>query len=323
MPDQPPRRRRSTAVPEQIRPPGCYAELHCRSNYSFLEGASHPDELVNRAAELGLAALALTDRNSLAGVVRAHVAAREAGLKLLIGAEITPVDAPPVILLAADRAAYGRLSTLITVGRRNAAKGDCRLSLDDVARHSAGLIACIPLSPLVTGRSTGDRSVAMLHQYRDCFGDRCYGLAELHCGPDDELLLNQIRRLADQVGIPLAAANDVHYHVADRQPLQDVLTAVRHGCTVAELGRRRFPNAERHLKSARTMQQLFAALPEAISRTREIADRCTFSLEELRYEYPEELCPPGREPYEYLEELTWKGARDRYPEGIPRKVGTS
>ncbi len=316
MPDQPPQKRRVTTSPVPAMSKGSYAELHCRTNFSFLEGASHPDELVNRAAELGLAALAITDRNSVAGVVRAHVAAKEAGLKLLIGAEMTPDDAPPVVLLATDRQAYGRLSKLITYGRRNAPKGECRLNFQDITRHGEGLLACVPLADCLIK----DRHV-WLNRYRECFGDRCYGLAELHRGSHDGLLLDRMSRLTREAGVPLLAANDVHYHVPARQPLQDVLTAIRHGCTVAELGSRRFPNAERHLKAAQAMQQLFRREPEAVTRTLEVAGRCTFSLDELRYEYPEELCPDGQEPFAWLEHLTWAGARDRYPAGIPKHVG--
>jgi error-prone DNA polymerase len=320
MPDQPPDKRRCVDPPRPAHAAGCYAELHCRTNFSFLEGASHADELVNRASELGLAALAITDWNSVAGVVRAHVAAKETGLKLLIGAEITPRDAPPVILLATDRAAYGRLSMLITQGRRHAPKGECSLTFDDVSRYSAGLLACVPLSNcLADGQSVWPS------RYRECFGGGdgggCYGLAELDRGPNDGLKLDRMKRLADAADVPLTAANNVHYHEPGRQPLHDVLTAVRHGCTVAELGSRRFPNAERHLKSAEAMLPLFADAPEAVYRTREIADRCTFSLDQLRYEYPEELCPAGRKPREYLEQLTWQGAQQRYPQGVPRKVG--
>jgi error-prone DNA polymerase len=174
-----------------------YAELHCRTNYSFLEGASHADELAARAKELGLHSLAVTDRNSLAGVVRAHVAAKEAGLRLLIGAEIVPADGPALVLLASDRAAYGRLSRLITVGRRRAPKGECRLTISDVAEHAEGLICCIPLSTETRLRferrfqpevpcTVGDQDLLKL---REIFSDRCYGLAELHSGPADELLL--------------------------------------------------------------------------------------------------------------------------------------
>jgi error-prone DNA polymerase len=288
-----------------------YAELHCRTNFSFLEGASHPDELVRQAAELGYPALAITDRNSLAGVVRAHVAAKEVGLKLLIGAEITPVDATPVLLWATDRAAYGRLARLLTRGRRAAAKGECRLTLDDVAAHEQGLLAGVPL------RSTPTED---LHRYRDIFGDRCYALAELHHGSDDRRLLQKMIQQAREARLALVAANDVHYHVAARRPLQDVLTAIRHGCPVAELGERIFANAERHLKSPAIMAELFAAVPQAIARTIEVVSRCTFSLNELRYEYPEELCPPDKTPLEHLTDLVRKGVPGRYPNGVSEKV---
>jgi error-prone DNA polymerase len=323
-----------------------YAELHCRTNFSFLEGASHADELVARAAELGYAALAVTDRNSLAGVVRAHVAAKDAGLKLLVGAEITPVDAPPVLLWATDRASYGRLAKLLTLGRRAAPKGECRLTFDDVAAHAAGLLAGvmlaakseIPISKSETNsnakKANDDRAsmsnfgfvsdfdirISNLSRYRDVFADRCYAVAELHRGPSDQRLLQQMAQTARQARAPLVAANGVHYHVAERRFLQDVLTAIRHGCSVAELGERIFPNGERHLKSPAEMAELFADCPEAIARTVEVAERCGFSLNELRYEYPEELCPPGTTPLDYLTRLTWEGAHQHYPAGIPDKV---
>ncbi len=331
MPDLPPPKRRPLPIkppadaagpaenektpPPPPPPPPPYAELHCRTNFSFLEGASHPDELAVRAAELGYRALAITDSNSLAGVVRAHVAAKEIGLKLLIGAEITPVDAPALALLATDRSAYGRLSRLITRGRRNAEKGSCRLTFEDVAEHAEGLIACV-----VSRDGDEEQLETSLPRYRDLFGDRCYLLAELHCGPDDRSHLSRLMRAARTTGVPLVAANDVHYHDPSRQPLQDVLTATRHGCTVAELGHRRFPNAERHLRSPADMVRIFAECPEAVARTVEVADRCTFSLDELRYEYPEELCPPGLTPLEHLTRLTWDGARWRYPHGLPEKA---
>jgi error-prone DNA polymerase len=320
MPDQPlPKRQPHLSGPVQAPAPAQrYAELHCRTNFSFLEGASYPDELVHRAAELGYIALAITDRNSLAGVVRAHVTAKEMGLKLLIGAEVTPDDAPPVVLLATDRAAYGRLCRLLTTGRRRAPKGECHLTFDDVAQQAAGLLACIPLAPVVEQGPT-----AAVHRYREVFGDCCYTLAELHLGPDDARLLEKMQQLAQRVKAPLAAANDVHYHRPERRYLQDVLTAIRHGCTVAELGDRMFPNAERSLKAPHEMAALFAACPDAVARTVEIADRCTFSLDDLRYEYPTELSPAGMTPLEYLTRLTWDGARRRYPHGIPDKVHQS
>src|SRR5262245_19758269 len=184
-----------------------YAELHCRTNFSFLEGASHADELVLWAAELGYKALAITDRNSVAGVVRAHVAAKQAGLKLLIGAEVTPVDTTPVLLWATDRASYGRLARLLTLGRRAAPKGECRLTFDDVAAHAAGLLAGVLLAPMASGgreptdsrlgpgscRSSGGGAHGirppLAMDYRAVFGERCYAVAELHRGPADRRLL--------------------------------------------------------------------------------------------------------------------------------------
>ena len=317
MPESPPSKRRPTwgkfptCPPETLR----YAELHCRTNYTFLEGASHPDELVTRAAALGLSALAITDRNSLAGVVRAHVAAKEAKLKLLIGAEITPVDASPVVLWAMNRTGYANLCRLITHGRRNAPKGECRLVLADVAERAEGLLAGVLLNQVHESQCAQS-----LTRYLDLFGDRVYALAELHRGPNDRQRLAVWQQQTRQAGISLIAANDVHCHTRERQQLQDVLAAIRHGCTVAELGERRFPNAERCLQSATEMSALFAECPDAVARTIEVSDRCNFSLDELRYEYPEELCPRGLTAIQHLINLTWRGAKERYPRGVPAKV---
>jgi error-prone DNA polymerase len=301
----------NTATQHEIR----YAELRCKTNFSFLRGASHPDELVARAAELGYAALAITDHNSLAGVVRAHVAAKAASFKLLIGAEITPKDAPVVLLYAPDLAAYGRLSRLITRGRRSAEKGECLLHFNDVAEHAAGLLAAVVLPD-----ATAPDDLPHLHRYREAFDDRCHLTASLHRGPDDDRELERLAQLARRARVPLVASNDVHYHAPNRRPLHDVLTAVRHGLTVADLGALRFPNGERYLKSPTQMAELFARFPRALREGAELADRCTFSLDELRYEYPEELCPPGLTLQEHLAGLTWAGARERYPSGVPERV---
>ncbi len=311
MPDQPDSKRRLIeTAPIRCRAPAAYAELHCKTNFSFLEGASHPDELVCTAASYGYAALAITDRNSLASVVRAHSAAKQAKLKLLIGAELTPTDAPGIVVLATDRPSYGRLSRLITIGRRKAPKGQCQLSFDDIADQSGGLLAA------VVGETTSDD----LWRYREVFGDRCYLLAELHRGPHDEQELQLRIALAKQCHVPLVAANDVHFHAPHRRALADVLTATKHGCTITEAGELLFPNAARYLKPIEEMQELFAAAPDAVRRTVEVASRCSFSLDELRYEYPEELTPQGQSPLEYLTGITWQGARQRYPAGIPAKV---
>jgi error-prone DNA polymerase len=302
MPDKPEEKRTVilNAAPQMRK--GQYAELHCKTNFSFLEGASHPDELVARAGELGYHALAITDRNSLAGIVRAHAAAKQVGLKLLIGAEIVPYDAPPVVLLATDRQAYGRLARLITRGRRSAEKGECRITFDDLAEHSDGLLAGALDAP---------------ERYREVFSDRCYLLVELHHMDDERVLANAIRS-AKHAGVPLAAAGGVRFHVPSRRPLADVLTAIRVGRTIAECGELLDPNAERYLKPPEQLATMFP--PDALRRTLEIADRCTFNLDELRYDYPEELAPHGQTPLEHLSQLTWTGAGGRYPAGIPDKV---
>ncbi|HEY4312467.1 MAG TPA: error-prone DNA polymerase [Pirellulales bacterium] len=389
MPDPPPAKREvhlATPPPADVAEPAApYAELHAKTNFSFLIGASHPDELVARAAELGYRALAVTDRESLAGVVRAYAAAKTVGLKLLVGAEIHPLDAPPVVLLAIDRSGYANLSRMLSLGRRRAPKGECLLHLQDLAEHATGILALAYLPTLqATSLPMGDEPAgrdailalrereistarqvsgpppalsqrergfeipattlaelpatthsvhaphaaralntldALLH-YREIFTDRCYALAELHRGPDDRQVLAEMVRLAAQAGLPLVAANDVHYHVPERRALADVLSATRQGITVAEAGPHEFANAERHLQSPDEMAELFADHPEAIARTVEIAERCSFSLEELRYEYPEELCPPGITALAHLTQLTWHGAQKRYPQGIPPKVRT-
>ena len=362
-----------------------------------LLGLERGPELVLRAAELGYSALAVTDRHSLAGVVRAHEAAKEVGLKLLIGAEITLVDAPPVVLWATDRASYGRLSQLITRGCRRSEKGQCQLTFADLSDHAAGLLAGVVMAcsgirenseALVMARSpdrairsteglrlrqsgdlrsvtwhgqetvpqqvnateglpkrrrssvsnvarSGDRATTglhllplpkeegtdrALHRYRDLFGDRCYALAELHCGPRDEELLEAWLAMSKQARVPLVAAGDVYYHRRSRLPLADVLTATRLGCTVAEAGDALFPNAERYLKDPEEMAQRFARAPGAVERSCEVAARATFSLDELRYEYPEELAPAGETPLAYLTRLAWSGAAERYPDGVPEKV---
>jgi len=295
-----------------------YAELHCKTNFSFLEGASHPDELALRAAELGLVSLAITDRNTLAGVVRAHGAAKDLGLKLIIGAEIHLTDAPPVLLWTTDRASYGRLARLITRGRRQAPKGEFLLTLDELAEHAEGLMCGV-----LPGESIEQYENALprrLAQFREIFADRGYLVAEITRGPDDAAMLTRLEQLSRRTKLPLVAAGDVHYHARARLGLQDALTAVRLGITVAEAGDQLFANAERCLKSPLEMAERFAALPAALARTLEVAARSFFSLDELRYEYPEELAPSGEKPLEYLTRLTWAGARSRYPEGIPATV---
>ncbi len=292
-----------------------YCELHAKTNFPFLEGASHPDELVRRAAEIGCHAVAITDRASLAGIVRAHIAAKEVGIKLVVGAEVEPKDSLSVVLWASDRASYGRLCRLITVGRRRAEKGCCTLSFADLADHAEGLLAGV-----IPRLQRPDALLPRLREYRDLFGDRGYLLCELYFGPNDRRRLEWLRELSRQSGLPALAAGDVYYHHPSRAALADALAAIRLGTTVDQLGARRFTNAQRCLKTPEEIAVLWHPLPEALARTREVADRCRFSLDELRYEYPRELSPHGESPSDYLAHLTWEGARRRYPGGIPEKV---
>jgi error-prone DNA polymerase len=288
-----------------------YAELHCKTNYSFLTGASHPDELVEQAIQLDYSALAVTDENSLAGVVRAYAAARHSGMKLIVGAEVTFDDASPVVLWAMHRQGYGQLCRLLTEGRRRAPKGQCELQWQDLVEHSEGLMA---------GVLPGSSCPEDLGRYRELFGGRGYLLAELQVAGEDERRLEQLSRWSQESELPMVAAGDVLYHTPQRMPLQHVLSAIKHGTTVDLADGRLTRNAQRYLQSLAKRQATYAQFPEALERTLEIADRCVFNLDQLRYEYPEELAPAGLTPIEYLRKLSWEGARHRYGGSVPEKV---
>ncbi|MFP6749709.1 MAG: error-prone DNA polymerase [Alphaproteobacteria bacterium] len=297
-----------------------YAELQVTSNFSFLRGGSHPDELAITAAALGLAAVAITDRNSLAGVVRAHVGAKSAGVRLVVGArldlqvEAVAHGAPGLGLLCfpTDRAASGRLSELLTTGRRRAPKGECWITLEDVFEHDRGQIFVI-LPPDEPGEDFADQ--AFSDQIR-VLGRRwpgcCYLAGHYLYSGGDRRRLAHLASLAEAAETPLIATNDVHYHMPGRRPLQDVLVCIREHRTLAEAGFHLDGNAERHLKGGAEMTRLFADYPDAVARTVELAERCRFSLDELRYEYPAEPVPAGRTAQEELDRLTWIGARERY-----------
>ncbi|KAA5604923.1 error-prone DNA polymerase [Roseospira marina] len=302
--------------------PPPYAELDVTTNFTFLHGASHPDELVVTAAALGLHALAVTDRNTLAGVVRAWTAARAAGLRLIVGCRLDLEDAPSVLVYPTDRAAYGRLCTLLTLGRRRAPKGACFLSRDDLAEHAAGLIAAVlpPEEGLTDGRGMDafERELAAL---RDLFpGDTCHLAARCRLDGRDARRLATLAAVAARVGVPLLATNGVRLHTPARRPLLDVLTCIREHVTVDAAGWRLAANAEAHLKSPAAMAALFADYPDALTRTVAIADRCTFDLADLRYEYPDDITPPDRTPQQHLEDLTQAGLAWRWPEGAPASV---
>ncbi|MCW5698874.1 MAG: error-prone DNA polymerase, partial [Rhodospirillales bacterium] len=296
-----------------------YAELQVSSNFSFLRGASHPEELAVTAAALGLNAFAMTDRNTLAGVVRAHVAAKQAGIRLIVGARLDLEDAPSLLCFPTDRAAYGRLARLISLGRRRAPKGECRLMLADVLAHGDGQIIVLLLPPaaVVDREATVGSAIGAL---KSCFRDRLSIAANVLYRGDDTRRLADLATFAARHGVRLVATNDVHAHSPHRRPFQDVLTCIREHCTIAGAGYRLFANAERHLKPPAEMARLFRAYPDAIARTIEIADACRFSLDELRYEYPIDPVPDDRTPQEELTRLTRIGARERYPDGVPDSV---
>jgi error-prone DNA polymerase len=299
-----------------------YAELDVTTNFSFLRGASHPDELVYRAAELGYTAFAVTDINSVAGIVRAHQAAKEAGIKLCVGTRLRFVDAPDVLVWVQNRAGYASLCRLLTTGKRRAEKGSCILNLQDLLSVPAGLLAalvCRSIDPQV-GEPDPAAIDAAAGALKDSFGRGLSIAASRVYGPLDRMMLRHAESVSRTYGVPLLATNQVHYHDQQRQTLQDVLTCIRHGCTIRDAGFRLFPNGERFIKPPEDMHRLFSDLPAALRRTVEIAERCAFSLDELRYEYPDEIVPAGKTPASYLAELGWAGAAGRYPQGIPEKV---
>ena len=293
-----------------------YVELHCKSNFSFLEGASHPDELVERAAKLGYAGLAITDRESMAGVVRGFTPAKESELQYIVGSEVHPSDAPSMVLWPTDRDAYGRLCRLISRGRLRAKKGECELRWADVVEMNDGIIAGLlpPIAP------TDQLSHFLQTKFRDVFDDRGYLMCELHLGIDDTLSAARLRKLSIDNDVPLVAGGNVHYHAPQRMLVHDTLTAIRQGQTIDNVHANRFTNSQRHLRTLDEITRLYRDVPGAIERTTEVASRCEFSLDQLRYEYPEEIAPLGMTQIEHLRRLTWEGAKQRWPGGVPEKV---
>jgi error-prone DNA polymerase len=288
-----------------------YAELQVTTNYSFLHGASHPEELFAQAASLGLPALGIVDRNSLAGIVRAHRQADESGVRLVAGCRLDLTDAPSLLVYPTDRPAWSRLCRLLTVGKGRAGKGGCHLAWADVAAHGEGLLAVLlPEEPDATA----------LARLRADFGDRAYLALTLRRRPNDAVRLHRLAGAAAAARVATVATGDVLYHDPGRRILQDVLTCIREGTTIDAAGFRRERFADRYLRPPAEMARLFAAHPGAVARTLEIVDRCRFSLSELRYQYPSEVEDPALTPQQTLERLTWAGAAHRYPEGVADDV---
>jgi error-prone DNA polymerase len=290
--------------------PPAYAELHCLTHFTFLRGASRPAELVQRAQQLGYSALAITDECSVAGVVRAHMAVQNAengaqALQLIIGAEFTLTCGLRFVALATNRHGYARLCALITHGRRAAPKGSYQLTRADVQRHLADcLILWLPGAVPV---------VQELHWLRSCFAGNLWIAVELLLKGTDREYLAQLLAIGGDCAVPLVASGDVHMHVRGRRRLQDAVTAIRHGVTLAQAGARLYPNGERHLRECSRLARLYPA--QLLAQTLHIAQRCTFNLSELRYEYPQELVPAGETPATWLRKLVERGVRYRWPQG--------
>jgi error-prone DNA polymerase len=291
-----------------------FVELGVTSPFSFLRGASDAIELVLTALGLGMDSIGIADRNTLSGVVRMHSACTGAGIRPLIGCRLDLADAPSLLAYPTDRDGYGRLSRLLSLGKMRAEKGECELSLSDVADH-CGSIAFIawPSDDLSKFETELPRLCDSLTSLRHVAASWLYR-------GDDNVRIERLDRLARKHACTILATNDVHYHAPDRRPLQDVVTCIREKACIASAGYLLNPNAERHLKSPSEMNRLFKRWPHAISATREFADAIHFSLDELRYEYPKETVPEGRTAQQYLEHLTWKGAKEHWPDGIPEKV---
>ena len=307
-----PARQTTLALPD-------YAELHCVSNFSFQRGASHPHELVERAAALGYRALALTDECSVAGVVRAHVRAKALGLHLIVGSEFA-YPGFRLVALARNAQGWGNLCQFITAARRSAAKGSYQMGpLSDVQQLQGCELLLVP-ERTVQNATDFVAVSALLESARAQFGLNFWLVAELLLEPDDDLWLATLQQAGAAVGVPLVAAGDVHMHVRSRKPLQDVITAVRLGLPVAQCGFALQPHAERHLRQRVRLAGIYP--PELLQATVQIAQRCTFTLDEIKYQYPQEAVPPGMTPAQGLAWLTYEGAASRYPQGVPLAVHT-
>ncbi|MDR6831009.1 error-prone DNA polymerase [Bosea robiniae] len=294
-----------------------YAELQVTSHFSFLRGASSAEELFAQAALLGIQALAVVDRNSLAGIVRAHEAAKTTGVRLIVGCRLDLADGMSLLVYPTNRPAYSRLCRLLSIGKKRGGKARCHLEWSDVVAHAEGLVAV--LVPDLADEDCAFR----LRRRRESFGDRAYLALSLRRRPNDQLRLHELSNMATRMRVPTVVTNDVLFHEPARRILQDVVTCIRHNVTIDALGDRRERHADRYLKPPEEMHRLFARYPEALARTLQIAERCRFSLDELAYQYPEERDDPTLTPQETLAKLTWEGAEQRYPEGLSESVRAS
>ena len=291
-----------------------YVEMQCASYFSFLQGCSSPDDLFARAKELGMEALAIADRNTLAGIVRAHVAAEEYGVRAIIGCRLDLMDGMSLLVYPEDRAGYGRLCRLLSRGKTRAGKGGCDLAWSDVEDFNEGLIA------IFVPDEADELCAVRLRKFKAVFADRAYMALTLRHRQNDHMRLHELSNLAARHRVPTIITNDVLYHIHERAMLHDVVTCIRNRCTIDTMGDLRFKYSDRFLKSPDEMHRLFSDYREPMRRTLEIADRCRFNLSVLEYQYPEEKLMPDMPAIEVLKRLSWAGAKWRYPEGVPQKI---
>jgi error-prone DNA polymerase len=298
-----------------------YAELQVTSHFSFLRGASSCEDLFLQAKALGIEALGIVDRNSLAGIVRAHQAAKETGIRLIVGCRLDLTDGTSVLVYPIDRPAYARLCRLLSLGKKRGGKAKCLLGWSDLVAYGEGLIVV-----LVPDEADAILTIR-LRRLRESFGanpvsglsNRAYVALTLHRRPNDQMRLHGLSNLATQMGVQTIVTNDVLFDIPEKRILQDVVTCIRHNCTIDDAGFRRERHADRYLKPPAEMARLFVRYPEAVARTIALAERCRFSMDELAYQYPREASP-DETPKQLLARLTWEGANLRYPEGLPDKV---
>ena len=298
-----------------------YTELQVTTNFSFLRGGSHPEELVEQASVLGHKQIAIADKNTLAGIVRAHVTAKQFGIKIIIGCHLELLDGPPLLAYPTDKDAYARLSGLLSVGNLRAEKGHCHLYKSDVFEYAKGIkfIAIAPLS-LNEAFDFEPEFKASLKEYSDNLKGQLYLGVSRSYHANDTKRMHRLWQLSEEFEIKLVATNDVHYHIPERRQLQDVLTCIREKCTIHSAGFKLYQNAERYLKTTEEMIRLFRQYPDALHATQEIAQACQFSLDTLQYVYPEEITSGDRTPQEELEMLAWEGAREKFDEEELKKL---
>ena len=294
-----------------------YVELQVTTHFSFLRGASSPEDLFATAAAMEMPALGVVDRHSVAGIVRAWDAERKTGVRAIVGCRLDLTDGTALLVYPTDKAAYGRLCRLLSIGKTRAGKGACHLDWSDVADWNEGLLAM-----LVPDRADATTQAALARTKR-LFGERTYMALSVRRRPRDAIRLRDLSRIAAAAGVPTIATNDILYHMPERRLLQDVVTCIREKCTIDTLGNAREQFADRYLKTGAEMTRLFRRYlkdSSPVARSVEFARRCAFSLDELRYQYPDEIQVPGRTPQEELERLTWEKAPTRYPQGVDNKV---